>query len=45
LSVCSEIARDILKSDTMFCRHHLGGGVGLLASAHLLARGARGPIA
>jgi D-galactarolactone cycloisomerase len=41
LSVCSEIARDILKSDKMFCPHYLGGGMGLLASAHLLA-GMRG---
>lgn len=37
LSLCSEIARDILKSDKMFCPHYLGGGIGLLASAHLLA--------
>ena len=37
LSVCSEIARDILKSDKMFCPHYLGGGIGLLGSAHLLA--------
>ena len=37
LSVCLEIARDILESDKMFCPHYLGGGIGLLASAHLLA--------
>jgi len=37
LSVCSEIARDILKSGKIFCPHYLGGGIGLLASAHLLA--------
>lgn len=37
LSVCSEIARDILTSGKMFCPHYLGGGIGLLASAHLLA--------
>ena len=37
LSVCSGIARDILKSGKMFCPHYLGGGIGLLASAHLLA--------
>jgi L-alanine-DL-glutamate epimerase-like enolase superfamily enzyme len=37
LSVCLEIARDILESDKMFCPHDLGGGIGLLASAHLLA--------
>ena len=37
LSVCSEIARDILDSGKVFCPHFLGGGIGLLASAHLLA--------
>ena len=37
LSVCSGIARDILKAGKMFCPHYLGGGIGLLASAHLLA--------
>jgi D-galactarolactone cycloisomerase len=37
LSVCSGIARDILKSGKIFCPHYLGGGIGLLASAHLLA--------
>ena len=37
LTVCSEIARDILKAGKAFCPHYLGGGIGLLASAHLLA--------
>jgi L-alanine-DL-glutamate epimerase-like enolase superfamily enzyme len=37
LSVCSEIARHILASGKIFCPHYLGGGIGLLASAHLLA--------
>jgi len=37
LSVCCEIARDVLRSDKIFCPHYLGGGIGLLASAHLLA--------
>jgi D-galactarolactone cycloisomerase len=37
LSVCAPIARDILKSGKSFCPHYLGGGIGLLASAHLLA--------
>ena len=32
-----DIARDILKSGKIFCPHYLGGGIGLLASAHLLA--------
>jgi L-alanine-DL-glutamate epimerase-like enolase superfamily enzyme len=37
LSVCVGIARDILTAGKMFCPHYLGGGIGLLASAHLLA--------
>ncbi|MDE5460315.1 mandelate racemase/muconate lactonizing enzyme family protein [Bradyrhizobium sp. CSS354] len=37
LSACEGIARDILQSGKMFCPHYLGAGVGLLASAHLLA--------
>jgi L-alanine-DL-glutamate epimerase-like enolase superfamily enzyme len=37
LSECVEIAGDIIKSGKTFCPHYLGGGIGLLASAHLLA--------
>jgi L-alanine-DL-glutamate epimerase-like enolase superfamily enzyme len=37
LSVCAGLARDILKAGKTFCPHYLGGGIGLLASAHLLA--------
>ena len=37
LTECSAIARDIAKSGKTFCPHYLGGGIGLLASAHLLA--------
>jgi D-galactarolactone cycloisomerase len=37
LSLCAGIARDILRAGKIFCPHYLGGGVGLLASAHLLA--------
>ena len=37
LSVCTGIARDIMVAGKMFCPHYLGGGIGLLASAHLLA--------
>jgi L-alanine-DL-glutamate epimerase-like enolase superfamily enzyme len=37
LSVCAGLARDILRSGKMFCPHYLGAGIGLLASAHLLA--------
>ena len=37
LTTCSGIARDIMNSGKIFCPHYLGGGIGLLASAHLLA--------
>jgi L-alanine-DL-glutamate epimerase-like enolase superfamily enzyme len=37
LTACSGIARDIIKAGKTFCPHYLGGGIGLLASAHLLA--------
>ena len=37
LTACAGIAREILKSGKLFCPHYLGGGIGLLASAHLLA--------
>ena len=37
LSECTSIAHEILKSGKRFCPHYLGGGIGLLASAHLLA--------
>jgi D-galactarolactone cycloisomerase len=37
LSMCASIARDVLRSGKMFCPHYLGAGIGLLASAHLLA--------
>jgi L-alanine-DL-glutamate epimerase-like enolase superfamily enzyme len=37
LSLCAGLARDILKAGKSFCPHYLGGGIGLLASAHLLA--------
>ncbi|MBR1126359.1 mandelate racemase/muconate lactonizing enzyme family protein [Bradyrhizobium lablabi] len=37
LTACRGIARDIMKSGKTFCPHYLGGGIGLLASAHLLA--------
>ena len=37
LTECSAIARGIMKSGKTFCPHYLGGGIGLLASAHLLA--------
>ncbi len=31
------VARAILSSGARYCPHYLGGGIGLLASAHLLA--------
>ncbi|MGJ4930846.1 mandelate racemase/muconate lactonizing enzyme family protein [Bradyrhizobium sp. HKCCYLS2038] len=37
LSNCAGLARDILMAGKTFCPHYLGGGLGLLASAHLLA--------
>ena len=37
LSVCTSVAREIVKAGKTFCPHYLGGGIGLLASAHLLA--------
>lgn len=37
LSACGGLANEIIKSGKTFCPHYLGGGIGLLASAHLLA--------
>lgn len=37
LTRCAGIARDALAAGKRFCPHYLGGGIGLLASAHLLA--------
>src|SRR3954447_2693917 len=34
---CLAVARDVLASKRHYCPHFLGGGIGLLASAHLLA--------
>jgi D-galactarolactone cycloisomerase len=34
---CSAVAREIIKANKTYCPHYLGGGIGLLASAHLLA--------
>ena len=36
-SACLPVARVALKHGLRFCPHYLGGGVGLLAAAHLLA--------
>jgi len=37
LTGCRKVARAVLAAEQVFCPHFLGGGVGLLASAHLLA--------
>ncbi len=37
ISGCLPLAREIIDARRRFCPHHLGGGIGLLASAHLLA--------
>lgn len=37
ISGCLAVARRILQSHARYCPHYLGAGVGLLASAHLLA--------
>jgi L-alanine-DL-glutamate epimerase-like enolase superfamily enzyme len=34
---CSAVAREVAASNRIYCPHYLGGGIGLLASAHLLA--------
>jgi L-alanine-DL-glutamate epimerase-like enolase superfamily enzyme len=36
-SGCKPAAAEIIKAGAIYCPHYLGGGVGLLASAHLLA--------
>ena len=36
-SECVAIGRNVLQANRRFCPHYLGGGIGLLASAHLLA--------
>jgi D-galactarolactone cycloisomerase len=36
-SGCRPVADQIIKAGAIYCPHYLGGGVGLLASAHLLA--------
>jgi len=43
-SGCLPVAKAILASGARFCPHYLGGGVGLLASAHLLAAAGGGGL-
>ena len=37
ISGCLPLARRIVDGGRRYCPHYLGGGIGLLASAHLLA--------
>jgi L-alanine-DL-glutamate epimerase-like enolase superfamily enzyme len=37
LSGCKTVATRIMSAGALYCPHYLGGGIGLLASAHLLA--------
>lgn len=37
ISGCLPVARGAARSGVVYCPHYLGGGIGLLASAHLLA--------
>ena len=37
ISACYPVAKRILAAGRRYCPHYLGGGIGLLASAHLLA--------
>lgn len=37
ISLCASVARNAMAAGRTYCPHYLGGGVGLLASAHLLA--------
>lgn len=37
ISGCSTVAQSIINQGLRFCPHYLGGGIGLLASAHFLA--------
>ena len=37
LSGCLPVARQIIEAGLSYCPHYLGGGIGLIASAHLLS--------
>jgi len=37
ISECKIVVQNILENKVSYCPHYLGGGIGLLASAHLLA--------
>jgi L-alanine-DL-glutamate epimerase-like enolase superfamily enzyme len=44
ISGCLAVARDVVASKRHYCPHFLGGGIGLLASAHLLAASGGGGL-
>lgn len=37
ISGCASVARQVLEAGLRYCPHYLGAGIGLMASAHLLA--------
>lgn len=37
ITQCIDVAKSVIAAGKTFCPHYLGGGIGLLASAHLLA--------
>ncbi|WP_298837096.1 mandelate racemase/muconate lactonizing enzyme family protein [uncultured Roseobacter sp.] len=37
VSGCWQVAQEALRASVTYCPHYLGGGIGLIASAHLLA--------
>jgi L-alanine-DL-glutamate epimerase-like enolase superfamily enzyme len=41
---CLQVARKALEAGTRYCPHYLGGGIGLLASAHILAAAGGGGL-
>jgi D-galactarolactone cycloisomerase len=43
-SGCLEVIRACRRTGTLYCPHYLGGGIGLLASAHLLAAAGGGGL-
>lgn len=37
ITACFPLAQRIINADLIYCPHYLGGGIGLVASAHVLA--------
>ncbi len=44
ISACLTVARNTIQAGRRYCPHYLGGGVGLIASAHLLAAAGGGGL-